>query len=180
MSTTLTLNLIPLYPHREHHGFYRNLSSFQFWCGLAIKMVLERSALCSHKIIFNLLLSSADPQQSRAACKQPPPPQKWCQAIHRWQQITLALLPTLPSKWSITFPSLLLLIHLPLLPMLTCLPSPPPCLLTVFLPFPTAHLPPPPPRPCLLTFSFERCLSPNNSASAIRFGSDEKLRTTSI
>ena len=31
-----------------------------------------------------------------------------------------------------------------------------------------------------LTLSFEGSLSPNNSTSAMRFGSDEKLRTTSI
>lgn len=31
-----------------------------------------------------------------------------------------------------------------------------------------------------LTLSFELSLSPNNSASAMRLGSDEKLRTTSV
>jgi len=31
-----------------------------------------------------------------------------------------------------------------------------------------------------LTLSFELSLSPNNSASAMKFGSDEKLRTTSV
>ena len=91
----------------------------------------------------------------------------------------LALLPTLSSP---------LINYLPLPPTADSPPSPspayspssPPSCLVTFLPFPTAHLPTPPPRPCLLTLSFESCLSPNNSASAIRFGSDEKLRTTSI